>query len=63
MTSVSQSKNIYIPQWHVEEVLRFIRGHIIEGDVTRKELITAIDNYLAELDEAETEEYVPREKK
>jgi len=55
MTCVSQSKNIYIPQWHVEEILRFLRGHIIEGDVTRKQLITAIDTYLAELDEAETE--------
>ena len=54
---------VYIPQWHVEEILRFLRGHIIEGDVTRKQLITAIDTYLAELDEAETEEYVPKEKK
>ena len=63
MTSISQSKNIYIPQWHVEEILHFLRGHIIEGDVTRKQLITAIDTYLAELDEAETEEYVPKEKK
>ena len=58
MTCVSQSKNIYIPQWHVEEILRFLRGHIIEGDVTRKQLITAIDTYLAELNETETEEYV-----
>ena len=55
MTCVSQSKNIYIPQWHVEEILHFLRGHIIEGDVTRKQLITAIDTYLAELYEAETE--------
>lgn len=62
MTCISQSKNIYIPQWHVEEILRFLRGHIIEGDVTRKQLITAIDTYLAELDEAETEEYMPKEK-
>ena len=53
---------VYIPQWHVEEILCFLRGHIIEGDVTRKQLITAIDTYLAELDEAETEEYVPKEK-
>lgn len=53
---------VYIPQWHVKEILHFLKGHIIEGDVTRKQLITAIDTYLAELDEAETEEYIPRGK-
>ena len=63
MMSVSQSKNIYIPQWHVKEILHFLKGHIIEGDVTRKQLITAIDTYLAELQEAETEEYVSGENK
>lgn len=54
---------VYIPQWHVEEILYFLRGHIIEGDVTRKQLITAIDMYLTELNEAETEEYVLGENK
>lgn len=53
---------VYIPQWHVEEILHFLKGHIIEGDVTRKQLITAIDTYLTELDEAETEEYISRGK-
>lgn len=56
------NRNIYIPQWHVEEILYFLRGHIIEGDVTRKQLITAIDTYLAELQEAETKEYMSKEK-
>ncbi len=57
------NRNVYVPQWHVEEILCFLRGHIIEGDVTRKQLITAIDMYLAELQEAETEEYVSGENK
>lgn len=57
------NRNVYIPQWHVEEILYFLRGHIIEGDITRKQLITAIDTYLAELKEAETEEYVLEENK
>ena len=56
------NRNVYIPQWHVEEILYFLRGHIVEGDVTRKQLITAIDAYLAELQEAEIEEYMPKEK-
>lgn len=57
------NRNVYIPQWHVEEILYFLRGHIIEGDVTQKQLIIAIDTYLAELQEAETEEYVSGENK
>ena len=57
------NRNVYVPQWHVEEILCFLRGHIIEGDVTRKQLIIAIDTYLAELQEAETEEYVSGENK
>ncbi len=56
------NRNVYIPQWHVEEILYFLRGHIVEGDVTRKQLITAIDTYLVELKEAEIEEYTPKEK-
>lgn len=56
MESQNKKPNIYIPQWHVESFLYFLRGHLIEGDLTAKQMVLAIDNYLADVERAETEE-------
>lgn len=47
------NKNIYVPQWYVEGFLINLREHIIEGDVTRNQLIGAINNILNEIENAE----------
>lgn len=56
MESQIKKSNIYIPQWHVESILYFLRGHLIEGDLTAKQMVSAIDNYLRDVENAETEE-------
>lgn len=56
MESQNKKPNIYIPQWHVESILYFLRGHLIEGDLTAKQMVMAIDHYLADVERAETEE-------
>ena len=52
------NRNIYIPQWHVEEILYFLCGHIFEGDVTRTKFILAIYSYMADLQEKDIVENV-----
>jgi len=47
---------VYIPQWHMETFLYFLRGHLIEGDMTPKQMVIAIDNYLDDVKQAEIEE-------
>lgn len=56
MENQNKKPNIYIPQWHVESILYFLRGHLIEGDLTAKQMVSAIDNYLRDVENAETEE-------
>lgn len=56
MENQNKKPNIYIPQWHVESILYFLRGHLIEGDLTAKQMVIAIDNYLRDVENAETEE-------
>lgn len=64
MESQNKKPNIYIPQWHVESILYFLRGHLIEGDLTAKQMVIAIDNYLRDVENAETEEIaITKEKK
>jgi hypothetical protein len=46
---------IYVPQWLIEEFLNFLKGHIIEGDMTHKQMVMAINNFLDEINEAEVE--------
>ena len=48
--------NIYIPEWHVKQFLNYLKGHIIEGDITHKQIILTINNYIKELNEAEVQE-------
>lgn len=56
MENQNKKPNIYIPQWHVESILYFLRGHLIAGDLTAKQMVIAIDHYLADVERAETEE-------
>jgi len=46
---------IYVPQWLIEEFLNFLKRHIIEGDMTHKQMVMAINNFLDEINEAEVE--------
>lgn len=48
--------NIYIPEWHVKQFLNYLRGHLVEGDMTHKQMILAIDNYIKDVDEEEAVE-------
>lgn len=47
--------NIYVPQWHVKNFLYFLRGHILEGDISQNQLLAAINTYLLELKEEKPE--------
>ena len=48
--------NIYIPQWYIEQFLLYLRGHLLDGDMTHKQMVIAIDNYLKDIREAEVED-------
>ena len=52
----NEKLNIYIPMWYIESFLYFLRGHLIEGDLTVKQMITAIDNCIVDLNNAEIED-------
>lgn len=48
--------NIYIPEWHIKQFLYYLRGHLVEGDMTHKQMILAIDNYIKDVNEEEAVE-------
>lgn len=48
--------NIYIPEWHIKQFLYYLRGHLVEEDMTYKQMILAIDNYIKDVNEEEAVE-------